>query len=62
PGAPGAVLINGERVDPKRQHVIEPGDQVELRTPGGGGYGEPARRCAEARAEDERDGYVAADR
>jgi N-methylhydantoinase B len=61
PGAPGAVLINGKPVDPKRQHVIEPGDQVELRTPGGGGYGEPIQRSAHALAEDERDGYVAAD-
>jgi N-methylhydantoinase B len=62
PGAPGAVLINGRPVDPKRQHVVEPGDRIELRTPGGGGYGEPAQRSAEALAEDRRDGYVSADR
>jgi N-methylhydantoinase B len=42
PGAPGVVLINGHPVDPKRQHVIDPGDRVELRTPGGGGFGPPS--------------------
>jgi N-methylhydantoinase B len=62
PGAPGAVLINGKPVDPKRQHVVDPGDRIELRTPGGGGYGDPAQRSPEARAEDEHDGYVATDR
>jgi N-methylhydantoinase B/oxoprolinase/acetone carboxylase alpha subunit len=31
---------------------------VELRTPGGGGFGDPARREAEARAADALDGYA----
>jgi N-methylhydantoinase B len=62
PGAPGAVLINGKAVDPKRQHVVDPGDQIELRTPGGGGYGDPAQRSPEVRADDVHDGYVATDR
>ncbi|TDH58857.1 hydantoinase B/oxoprolinase family protein [Dankookia rubra] len=43
-GAPGAVLINGERADPKRQHVLKTGDTVVLRTPGGGGHGDPTLR------------------
>jgi N-methylhydantoinase B len=61
PGAPGVVLINGAPVDPKRQHVVDPGDRIELRTPGGGGYGPSAERSAEARAQDAQDGYVDAD-
>jgi N-methylhydantoinase B len=61
PGAPGAVLVNAEPVDPKRQMVIEPGDRIELRTPGGGGYGNPGERSAQALAEDRHDGYVAGD-
>lgn len=38
-GARGAVLINGQPVDSRRQHLINPGDEVTLKTPGGGGYG-----------------------
>ena len=38
-GACGEVLINGRPVDSRRQHLINPGDEVTLRTPGGGGYG-----------------------
>ena len=57
-GTPGMVLIDGKAVDPKVQHVVAPGGTVELRTPGGGGYGPPAERAA-ARAEADRiDGYV----
>jgi N-methylhydantoinase B len=37
PGAPGAVIIDGAVVDPKRQHIVMPGGTVEMRTPGGGG-------------------------
>lgn len=39
PGQLGEVRVNGEPVDPKRQYVLEPGDTVDLRTPGGGGWG-----------------------
>ena len=59
PGAPGAVLINGTKVDPKTQHVINPGDRIEMITPGGGGYGLSADRSPQARSDDELDGYVA---
>jgi len=59
-GTPGAVLIDGAHVDPKRQHILAPGSMVELRTPGGGGFGDPARRDAEARAADALDGYAPA--
>ena len=57
-GAPGAVLINGQRVDPKVQHVIEAGGLIELKTPGGGGYGVPAQRDAVLIEMDRADGYV----
>lgn len=57
-GAPGEVLIDGKRVDPKVQHVVAPGGAVELKTPGGGGFGPPSER-PEARFEaDLIDGYV----
>jgi N-methylhydantoinase B len=38
-GAVGILQINGQAVDPKRQHVLHPGDTVLLATPGGGGHG-----------------------
>lgn len=59
-GAPGAVLVNGAPVNPKVQHVIEPDGTVELRTPGGGGYGDPARRAQQARDADRANGYTRA--
>lgn len=57
-GTPGAVLINGEPVDPKRQHILMPGDNVELRTPGGGGFGLPEERDPDAIAADIEDGIL----
>ncbi|MBR0646033.1 hydantoinase B/oxoprolinase family protein [Plastoroseomonas hellenica] len=60
-GAPGAVLIDGVLVDPKRQHILEPGSRVALRTPGGGGFGPPAARDAAAEATDREDGLLEGD-
>jgi len=40
--------------------VFEPGDRVRLTAPGGGGYGDPAKRDPEAIAEDVAEGYVSA--
>jgi N-methylhydantoinase B len=60
-GAAGAVRINGERVDPKRQYLLERGDTVTLATPGGGGHGDPRQRSADAVALDLREGYVSRD-
>ena len=57
-GAPGAVLINGETTDPKRQYVLRKGDTVTLRTPGGGGHGDPSARDPAAVAADVAAGYV----
>ena len=41
--------------------ALKAGDRVLVETPGGGGYGPPAERSAEARERDERLGYVSAD-
>ncbi len=35
-----------------------PGDRIQLVTPGGGGYGDPAARDPAAVEEDLREGYV----
>jgi N-methylhydantoinase B len=58
PGATGALRINGEAVDPKRQYVLSRGDTVSLATPGGGGHGDPRARDAAALAADLAAGYV----
>ena len=57
-GEAGAVSINGASVDTHQQHLLARGDVVELRTPGGGGYGDVARRDARANARDRLLGYV----
>ena len=57
-GARGAVRINGELVDPKRQYVLKNGDRVGLSTPGGGGHGDPRERDPAAREADRIAGYV----
>jgi len=59
PGGLGDVRINGRRIDHRRQHVLRKGDTVLVRTPGGGGYGQPAQRDAERLTRDRRMGYVA---
>ncbi len=43
-GALGCVTHNGIPIDAKQTLVVQPGDVLELRTPGGGGYGDPRRR------------------
>jgi N-methylhydantoinase B len=58
PGAAGAVIIDGARVDPKRQHIVMPGGTVELRTPGGGGHGPPEARDPALIAADRADGIA----
>jgi N-methylhydantoinase B len=59
-GACGQVLINGQAVDSRRPHVLEPGDEVILRTPGGGGYGHARQRGAALLARDVQQGYTSA--
>jgi N-methylhydantoinase B len=59
PGAPGEVLIDGRPpANPKAQQVIAPGSLVEIRLPGGGGYGPPAERDPARRERDRAEGYI----
>lgn len=48
PGARRAILVNGQEVPSKGRYVLETGDVLTTREAGGGGYGDPARRGAEA--------------
>ncbi len=57
-GAPGAVILNGQQTDPKKQYVLRQGDTVVLRTPGGGGHGPASTRNPAALAADLAAGYV----
>ncbi len=59
-GLTGEILIDGRSVDPKSQHSLEKGSRVLLRTPGGGGYGDPKDRPAALIARDLADGYLEA--
>ena len=66
-GLPGAtndieVHHNGTVVRPEHLskgegYVLLPGDRIQVRTPGGGGYGPPEERAPEAIARDLRRGY-----
>lgn len=57
-GKPGAVILNGSPVNPKVQHVLAPGETVELLTPGGGGFGPVSERDPALSLEDVNNGYV----
>jgi N-methylhydantoinase B len=43
PGAVGENLLNDEKLPPKVSRELEKGDVVTVKTPGGGGYGRPAK-------------------
>lgn len=59
PGARGEVLVNGRPpANPKAEQVLAPDTVVEIRLPGGGGYGDPALRDPELVRRDFREGYV----
>ena len=59
PGARGALLVNGKAPEnPKAELILQPGDLIELFTPGGGGYGPPAERVPVLGARDRLEGYV----
>ena len=58
-GALGEVLHNGKPlVDSRVQIILAQGDTLLLRTPGGGGYGDPAQRDPAAVERDRKLGYV----
>lgn len=57
PGAPGEILIDGVKINPKTQQLVKLGTKVLLRTPGGGGYGDPQSRPVELLEQDRMRGY-----
>ena len=58
-GAAGIVALeDGTRLKTKGWQQVPAGRRLVLHLPGGGGYGDPARRDPEARAADLRRGYV----
>jgi N-methylhydantoinase B len=57
-GGLGDVRVNGRRVDHRRQHVLERGDRMLVRTPGGGGYGDPRARDPKLAQRDRVLGYT----
>lgn len=58
PGRPAALLLDGKKLDPKHSFVLRPGQELVLETPGGGGYGPPTQRPAEARMRDLASGLI----
>ncbi len=57
-GARGENLIDGEPVPAKTTRDVPAGTTVTVRTPGGGGYGDPADRDPDATAADRDDGKL----
>jgi N-methylhydantoinase B len=57
-GACGEVLIDGVAVDYRKNVVLKKGQRIVLRTPGGGGFGDPKQRDLAARECDRREGYT----
>lgn len=58
PGAPGEIQIDGKRVNPKIQYVVNQGTRILLKTPGGGGYGDVQSRSPELLQKDRISGYM----
>jgi len=56
-GGLGDVQINGRSIDVRRLHLLNEGDELLVRTPGAGGYGDVRERSAEALARDRREGW-----
>jgi N-methylhydantoinase B/oxoprolinase/acetone carboxylase alpha subunit len=53
------VLVNGRKVaDAKGIVILERGDRILLRMPGGGGYGAPSERDPAHAKRDREMGYV----
>jgi len=57
-GALGEVLINQQPINTRVPQVLQPGDEVTLRTPGGGGYGLSAQRDIGRKHHDLEMGYI----
>jgi N-methylhydantoinase B len=61
PGAPGAVWVNGVKIERFIPIVFKPGDVCVLHIPGGGGYGPPAERASDLVQIDLDNGFISAD-
>jgi N-methylhydantoinase B len=58
-GAPGSVTLDdGTRMRAKGWQHVPAGHRLKLELPGGGGFGDPGKRKAEAREADQVKGYV----
>src|SRR5947207_1742347 len=57
-GARGEVRIDGAHVDYRKNVLLEKGQRILLRTPGGGGMGPPEQRDAAAAEWDRREEYL----
>jgi N-methylhydantoinase B len=57
-GATGEVLIDGQAVDHRRNLVLDDGQHILLRTPGGGGFGSATERDQDALRHDRDEGYA----
>jgi N-methylhydantoinase B len=63
PGGASAVWVNGEKdgFPLKGRSALKPGDVIDVRYPGGGGFGPPGERSPEALAADVESGLVSAE-
>ena len=58
-GAPGRVtLVSGRPIGPKGRQSVPGGDFIRLELPGGGGFGDPAKRDPAQVALDVADGLI----
>jgi N-methylhydantoinase B len=58
-GAPGSVALDdGTRLKPKGWQFVPEGRRLILKAPGGGGFGDPAKRAPESRLQDSKKGYI----
>lgn len=64
-GTPGSVVLNpeedAEELSGKAERTLEPGTVLAVRSPGGGGYGDPNDRDAESVREDYANGLLSAE-
>ena len=57
-GSPGQFQLNGQTAPPKTIMWLQPGDEISMNPPGGGGYGDPWQRDPHAVLRDVIYGYV----
>lgn len=57
-GGLGDLQINDASIDPRILHILQPGDALLVRTPGGGGYGSVRERDKKLITRDTARGYV----